>query len=146
MWGWLAEAHIETAYIAPGSPWENAYVESFNGKLRGEFLDRKLFASLAAANRPRRCSVGSGAGSGPELCPAVRRRTTRDPALNLHGFATGESPPSEDARGASISTELNSSAPGAPTVHPQRARSDSFRPILCWTRVPFDLPRQRAVY
>lgn len=46
---WLAEAHVETAYIAPGSPWENAYVESFNGKLRDELLNRELFASLAEA-------------------------------------------------------------------------------------------------
>ena len=46
---WLAEAHIETAYIAPGSPWENAYVESFNGKLRDEMLNRELFTSLAEA-------------------------------------------------------------------------------------------------
>jgi putative transposase len=43
------EAHIETAYIAPGSPWENAYVESFNGKLRDEMLNPELFTSLAEA-------------------------------------------------------------------------------------------------
>jgi len=46
---WLAEAGVETAYIAPGSPWENAYVESFNGKLRDELLNRELFTSLAEA-------------------------------------------------------------------------------------------------
>jgi putative transposase len=46
---WLTEAGIETAYIAPGSPWENAYVESFNGKLRDELLNRELFTSLAEA-------------------------------------------------------------------------------------------------
>ena len=46
---WLADAGIETAYIAPGSPWENAYVESFNGKLRDELLNRELFTSLAVA-------------------------------------------------------------------------------------------------
>ena len=33
-------------YIAPGSPWENGYVESFNGKLRDELLDRELFYTL----------------------------------------------------------------------------------------------------
>jgi len=47
--GWLAEVGIETAYIAPGSPWENAYVESFNGRLRDELLNRELFTSLAEA-------------------------------------------------------------------------------------------------
>jgi transposase InsO family protein len=46
---WLAEAHVENAYIAPGSPWENAYVESINGKLRDELLNRELFDSLAEA-------------------------------------------------------------------------------------------------
>jgi transposase InsO family protein len=47
---WLSESAIETAYIAPGSPWENAYVESFNSRLRDEFLNRELFTSLAEAN------------------------------------------------------------------------------------------------
>ena len=46
---WLAVAGVETAYIAPGSPWENAYIESFNGKLRDEMLNRELFTSLAEA-------------------------------------------------------------------------------------------------
>jgi len=46
---WLEKEEIETAYIVPGSPWENAYVESFNGKLRDEFLNRKLFLNLAEA-------------------------------------------------------------------------------------------------
>ena len=33
-------------YIEPGSPWENGYVESFNGKLRNELLDREVFHTL----------------------------------------------------------------------------------------------------
>ena len=33
-------------YIEPGSPWENGYVESFNGKLRDELLDREIFFTL----------------------------------------------------------------------------------------------------
>ena len=35
-----------TLYIEPGSPWENGYVESFNGKLRDELLDREIFYTL----------------------------------------------------------------------------------------------------
>ena len=35
-----------TLYIEPGSPWENGYVESFNGKLRDELLDREVFYTL----------------------------------------------------------------------------------------------------
>jgi transposase InsO family protein len=46
---WLRKEEIETAYIAPGSPWENAYVESFNGKMRDEFLNHELFLNLAEA-------------------------------------------------------------------------------------------------
>ena len=36
-------------YIEPGSPWENGYVESFNGKLRDELLDREVFYMLLEA-------------------------------------------------------------------------------------------------
>jgi putative transposase len=39
----------QTAYIAPGSPWENGYVESFNAKLRDELLDGEIFYSLKEA-------------------------------------------------------------------------------------------------
>jgi len=49
---WLAEAGVETAYIAPGSPWENAYVESFHGKLRDELLGREIFTGLPEAKLP----------------------------------------------------------------------------------------------
>ncbi len=38
-----------TAFIEPGSPWENGYVESFNGKLRDELLNTEVFNSLAEA-------------------------------------------------------------------------------------------------
>ena len=47
---WLAESGVETLYIAPGSPWENAYCESFNSRFRDELLNRELFTSLAEAN------------------------------------------------------------------------------------------------
>jgi transposase InsO family protein len=47
---WLADSGIETLYIAPGSPWANGYTESFNSRLRDEFLDRELFTSLREAN------------------------------------------------------------------------------------------------
>ena len=44
--GWLAEAKIATLYIAPGCPWENGKMESFNGKCREEFLDWELLGSV----------------------------------------------------------------------------------------------------
>ena len=36
---WITGVGAKTAYIEPGSPWENGYVESFNGKLRDELLN-----------------------------------------------------------------------------------------------------------
>jgi putative transposase len=46
---WLDQAAVKTLFIAKGSPWENGYVESFNGKLRDELLNRELFLSLDGA-------------------------------------------------------------------------------------------------
>lgn len=46
---WIAAVGAKTAYIAPGSPWENGYVESFNARLRDELLDGEIFYSLKEA-------------------------------------------------------------------------------------------------
>ena len=43
---WLENLDVETLYIALGSPWENGYIESFNGRLRDELLNRELFLSI----------------------------------------------------------------------------------------------------
>ena len=43
--GWLARLGVGTLFIEAGSPWENGYCESFNGKLRDELLDREAFHS-----------------------------------------------------------------------------------------------------
>lgn len=43
---WMKEAEVGSAYIKPGSPWENGHVESFHASLRAEFLDRELFFSM----------------------------------------------------------------------------------------------------
>ncbi len=48
---WLAQVEVETLYIAPGSPWENGFAESFHSRLRDEFLSLEVFESLAAARR-----------------------------------------------------------------------------------------------
>ncbi|WP_333836029.1 IS3 family transposase [Novosphingobium sp.] len=47
--GWLGRVGVTTLFIEPGSPWENGYNESFNGKLRDELLDREIFYSLREA-------------------------------------------------------------------------------------------------
>lgn len=46
---WLAQAGVETLYIKPGSPWQNAYSESFNSRFRDELLEREEFTSLTEA-------------------------------------------------------------------------------------------------
>ena len=46
---WIAAVGARTAFIEPGSPWENGYCESFNSKLRDELLDGEIFYSLAEA-------------------------------------------------------------------------------------------------
>ena len=43
---WLAATGAKTAYIEPGSPWENGHCESFNSKLRDEFLNGEIFYSM----------------------------------------------------------------------------------------------------
>ena len=46
---WLSGLGTKSLYIEPGSPWENGYCESFNGKLRGECLIGEIFYSLKEA-------------------------------------------------------------------------------------------------
>jgi putative transposase len=43
---WLQRLGVKTLFIEPGSPWENGYNESFNGKLRDELLNREIFYTL----------------------------------------------------------------------------------------------------
>jgi transposase InsO family protein len=46
---WITAVGAKTAYIAPGSPWENGYIESFNSKLRDERLNGEIFYTLKEA-------------------------------------------------------------------------------------------------
>jgi len=43
---WLSNLGVKTLFIEPGSPWENGYIESFNGKFRDELLNREIFTTL----------------------------------------------------------------------------------------------------
>jgi transposase InsO family protein len=54
---WLSRIGVRTLYIEPGSPWENGYIESFNGKLRDELLDREVFDTLLGE---RKCLWSDG--------------------------------------------------------------------------------------
>ena len=46
---WLENVGVKTLFIDPGSPWENGFIESFNGKLRDELLNREIFDTLLEA-------------------------------------------------------------------------------------------------
>ena len=46
---WLKRLGVQTLFIEPGSPWENGYIESFNGKFRDELLNREIFYTLKEA-------------------------------------------------------------------------------------------------
>lgn len=46
---WLKKVNVNTAYIEPGSPWENGYIESFNARLRDELLNGEIFDTLLEA-------------------------------------------------------------------------------------------------
>jgi len=85
---WIAAVGARTAYIEPGSPWENGYVESFNSKLRDELLDGEVFYSLAEArvviegwrrhyNTSRPHSALGYRPPAPEVVPWPARPTTR---------------------------------------------------------------------
>jgi len=47
--GWLKDLGVQTAFIEPGSPWENGYIESFNGKFRDELLNAEVFDTIYEA-------------------------------------------------------------------------------------------------
>lgn len=76
---------MTTPFIEPGSPWENGYIESPNGKLRGELLNAALFATMLEAKvlveRWRRSSDAVRPCSSPGYRPpAPEARLTRPPA------------------------------------------------------------------
>jgi putative transposase len=54
---------VQTLFIEPGSPWENGYIESFNGKLRDELLNREIFTTLTEA-KSLDCRLEKGIQSG----------------------------------------------------------------------------------
>ena len=46
---WLSRIGVKTLFIEPGSPWENGYIESFNGRLRDELLNGEIFETFLEA-------------------------------------------------------------------------------------------------
>ena len=82
---WLDRVGVRTLYIEPGSPWENGYIESFNGKLQDELLKREVFDTLWEAkvlverwrreyNQVRPHSALGYRTPAPETCGAIASR------------------------------------------------------------------------
>jgi hypothetical protein len=101
---WLGRVGVKTLFIEPGSPWENGYVESFNGKLRDELLNDVIL-------RDRDFNVGAWGAPGDGTCElrtyyaqnwrgdvvatldstGARRETSRYPTYGLpFGIASGD--------------------------------------------------------
>ncbi len=88
---WLGHVGAQTLYIEPGSPWENGYIESFNGKLRDELLDREVFSTLLEVKvlteqyrqTYNRIRPHSSLGYRP---PAPETVLPSDPVLSLAGL------------------------------------------------------------
>ena len=89
--GWIVALGARTAYITPGSPWENGYVESFNARLRDELLNGEIFYTLREAqvvieswrrhyNRVRpHASLGYRAPAPEVVVPAMAGRPLGQP-------------------------------------------------------------------
>ena len=88
---WLERLGVGTLFIEPGSPWENGYVESFNGKLRDELLNGEIFYTLLEAKvlverwrqTYNRIRPHSALGYRPPAPEAVEIRATRGPIFPL---------------------------------------------------------------
>jgi putative transposase len=90
---WLGCVGVTTLFIEPGSPWENGYCESFNGKLRDELLNLEIFYSLREAmvlierwrNAYNQIRPHSALGYRPPA-PATMAHRTADPAFAVDGL------------------------------------------------------------
>jgi putative transposase len=94
---WLEKVGVETLYIEPGAPWQNGYVESFNSRLRDEFLETNYFYTLAEAK---------------ELCRAWKEKyNTKRPQKSLGKISPSDfaalcsAPGSASLRSATPATE-----------------------------------------
>ena len=122
---WLKDSGCGTLYIEPGSPWENAYVESFNGKFEDELLNRERFETLKEAKvlvedhrldyNHRRPHSTLGYLTPAAFAAAYRRKKTKKECREYAACGQGFSPP-EDTKthsplssggGARISRKLS---------------------------------------
>lgn len=102
---WLQRINVKTLFITPGSPWENGYNESFNGKLRDELLNREIFYTLAEAQvlvEQWRCHYNTvRPHSSLKYRPPAPETILPRPATSI--YATLRSPQQGDQTGQSLS-------------------------------------------
>jgi transposase InsO family protein len=102
---WLGRIGVKTLYIEPGSPWENGFNESFNGKLRDEILNTEIFYTLKEAKVLIECwrhhyntvRPHSSLGYRPPAPETILPRPVAPP------YATLRSSPQGDLTGQSLS-------------------------------------------
>ena len=78
---WIAAVGATTAYIEPGSPWENGYCESFNSKLRDELLNGEIFYTLKEAQVRHRKLAASLQHAPPALIARLQAAGPRGAAV-----------------------------------------------------------------
>ena len=140
---WIAALGAKTAYIAPGSPWESGYVESFNARLRDELLNGEIFYTLREAqvvieswrrhyNRVRpHASLGYRAPAPEVVVPALAGRPLGQPG-GLWPNRDVLSSPVRYSLGADTDYELTSGLDHSMGAdHPGKAtRSISRLPVI----------------
>jgi putative transposase len=110
---WLEQVDVKTLYVAPGSPWQNGYAESFHSRLRDEFLAREEFESLTAARRMT--SVWKDDYNHHRPHGSLGYLTPREFAARCAASAPGSS--------------TASAAPAPPTIPPLQQHSDLTPPL-----------------
>ena len=103
---WLAKVGVATLFIEPGSPWENGYIESFNGKLRDELLNGEIFYTLLEAKvlierwreHYNRVRPHSSLGYRPPASEAIA----------FEALAAGFAPPAADRESGACPTNIGS--------------------------------------
>ncbi len=79
MQDWTAAVGVRPAYIAPGSQWENGFIETFNARLRDELLDGEIFYSLKDAQIRPHASLGHRPPAPEVFVPALVALAPRPP-------------------------------------------------------------------
>ena len=108
---WITAVGAKTAYIAPGSPWENGYVESFNARLRDELLDGEIFYTMREAQiiiESWRRALQHGAPAWLNRLPAAGTRGVRACLRRMAGYAHPTSSAGHATGGEATNPELTS--------------------------------------